>query len=288
MPRHTPARARRGRAVLWLVLLLALAGVAVAIVLARRWNREYAAAGGAVARSAPPAKSARPAGASAPAGQRPRGGLFDMAVKPAPVTTTFEGCPPEGDSQRMAEINRLKNRVDTSAAYRLVPLDSLLTLSWPPATPERTPRQWSRADRAAIERRQGIPVAVEGYVAGARLSGTESTNCHGADARYRDWRLWIVARAGESRARSVVTEPTPRVRASHPGWSLDALRDAQRARERVRVSGWLFFDPEHPDQIGKTRGTLWEIHPVTRIEVQRGGRWVSLDRLTTPAATAGR
>ena len=29
--------------------------------------------------------------------------------------------------------------------------------------------------------------------------------------------------------------------------------------------------------MGKTRGTIWEIHPVTKIEVYQGGRWIDLD-----------
>jgi len=45
----------------------------------------------------------------------------------------------------------------------------------------------------------------------------------------------------------------------------------------VRVSGWLLLDQEHPDQVGRTRGTIWEVHPIMRFEVQRGGRWVALD-----------
>jgi hypothetical protein len=39
----------------------------------------------------------------------------------------------------------------------------------------------------------------------------------------------------------------------------------------VRISGWLMMDPEHPDQIGNTRGTIWEIHPIMQIEVQESG-----------------
>ena len=39
------------------------------------------------------------------------------------------------------------------------------------------------------------------------------------------------------------------------------------------------MDPEHPDQIGKTRGTIWEIHPITKIEVEQNGGWVTLDSL---------
>src|SRR5262249_45714418 len=44
--------------------------------------------------------------------------------------------------------------------------------------------------------------------------------------------------------------------------SLDKLRG-----KTVRVTGWLFFEPEdpHPDP----RGTRWEIHPVTDITLAK-------------------
>jgi hypothetical protein len=45
----------------------------------------------------------------------------------------------------------------------------------------------------------------------------------------------------------------------------------------VRISGWTMLDPEHPDQVDNTRGTIWEIHPIMQIEVQQQGRWVALD-----------
>ena len=37
------------------------------------------------------------------------------------------------------------------------------------------------------------------------------------------------------------------------------------------------FDPDHPAHLGVFRATLWEIHPITKIEVQQGGIWKSLD-----------
>ena len=64
------------------------------------------------------------------------------------------------------------------------------------------------------------------------------------------------------------------IRASRPEWKLGNIRRLVRDSTLVRVSGWLMLDPEHPDQLGKTRGTLWEIHPVMRIEVLREGRWI--------------
>jgi hypothetical protein len=40
------------------------------------------------------------------------------------------------------------------------------------------------------------------------------------------------------------------------------------------------LDQEHPDQVGRTRGTLWEIHPIMKIEVNRNGGWTTLNART--------
>jgi hypothetical protein len=45
----------------------------------------------------------------------------------------------------------------------------------------------------------------------------------------------------------------------------------------VRISGWLLMDQEHPEQLGQTRASLWEIHPILHIEVNEGGSWQSID-----------
>jgi hypothetical protein len=44
---------------------------------------------------------------------------------------------------------------------------------------------------------------------------------------------------------------------------------------RVRVYGWLFYDDPHSGDgsVGTWRGTAWEIHPVTRIEVFENVNW---------------
>ena len=52
-----------------------------------------------------------------------------------------------------------------------------------------------------------------------------------------------------------------------------------KKKQRVRISGWMMLDPEHPDQVGKTRGSIWEIHPIMKIEVNQNGSWVDLDSL---------
>ena len=215
------------------------------------------------------------------------GGPLDMPVKPVPAETTFLGCPPEGDRPPMGEFNRLKNRID-EGPYRPVPFDTILQLPWPRSLDNVGARRvWSRADRAAVGRYEGIPISVEGYVAGAKVSGPESPNCHGADPEMQDWHVWLSGSPGPDRTRSVVVETTPRVRARHPEWTVALLRRAGRDSVRVRIGGWLLLDPEHPEELGHTRGTLWEIHPVLRIEVQREGVWVPLESLRA-AAREGR
>ncbi len=80
----------------------------------------------------------------------------------------------------------------------------------------------------------------------------------------------------------MVVEVTPRWRGANPNWNLIAFQHLVSQHARVRITGWLMFDQEHPDQLHTaqnrpaTRGTLWELHPVTKIEVLSGGTWREL------------
>ncbi|MDB4906394.1 MAG: hypothetical protein JWO05_1178 [Gemmatimonadetes bacterium] len=210
----------------------------------------------------------------------PSARVFAMR-RQAPVSPGFEGCPANGDGGD-PDMNALKNRSDT-AAWQPVPIDTVLALPWPATTQRRHRERWSRDEMRDVARYEGVPISIEGYLAGGKQSGPESTNCHGADAGFRDWHVWLSPMPGRDRSNSIVVEPTPASRALHPYWTLNRIGHLSQRGELVRISGWLFYDPEHPEQLGKTRGTLWEIHPVMRIEVRRNGQWVPLD-----AAESGR
>lgn len=200
--------------------------------------------------------------------------LPTMARRPVPESPGFEGCPGDGDGGDR-DLNRLKNRVDT-AAWVPTPFASIVDLGWPPGVVRRSRVAWSRSDARRVAASEGVPVVVEGYFVGAKVEGPEATNCHGAESKFRDWHLWLAPSPGKDRRHSIVVETTPVIRARHPEWKLGTIHRLVRDSTLVRVSGWLMLDPEHPDQLGKTRGTLWEIHPVMRIEVRRGGRWGQL------------
>lgn len=255
---RTRTRRRRTGLVVWQLVLIVVVVIVLVVVLYQCAHRPTVGAAGGVV-----------------SGTAPLNTVPVIAGKPTPTEETFDGCPPEGDG-RDSVLNRLKNRIDTAAYYTPVTVGAILDIGWPASIDRQARSNWSVIDRATVERREGLPVVVEGYLAGAKVEGPETPNCHGADPKYRDWHIWLTAAPGESRARSVVIETTPRVRAMHPTWELSALRAIVRDSTRVRVSGWLMLDPEHPDQVGKTRGTIWEIHPITAIEYQRRGRWSTL------------
>jgi hypothetical protein len=55
------------------------------------------------------------------------------------------------------------------------------------------------------------------------------------------------------------------------------LQPVVDSQTQVRISGWLIYDWEHVSVIGTQRATVWEVHPITRIQIQQNGQWVDLD-----------
>ena len=94
-----------------------------------------------------------------------------------------------------------------------------------------------------------------------------------------DWHMYLTVAAGQGEASAVIVETTPRVRTSHPNWTVQRLAPWSGTGIPVRISGWLMLDPEHANMVGKYRGTIWEIHPITKIEVSQDNQWVDLDQL---------
>jgi hypothetical protein len=195
-------------------------------------------------------------------------GLFS----PAPVT-----CPAEGMGGDTI-LNRLKNRAlePRQAAPQTVP--GFLRSLTPDLGTGHSRAHFTAAQRAYVEPRERQALALEGYLLDAKQSGPEACNCHAIDAR--DFHVWLGAQPGLTpadskalRAGAVVVEPTPAGQHAHPTWRLHLIKKLARDGAKVRVTGWLMYDPEHGSELGKTRGTLWELHPVTRIEVWSGGRW---------------
>lgn len=188
--------------------------------------------------------------------------------------------------------NHLKNRTDEPASYHQVSWNAVATLPFPHNRlkhREGDAHPWPAADLAAIAEYEGTPLSIVGFLANAKVEGKESTNCNQTDTARVDWHLYLTKGPHQKTRQSIVVEVTPRVRPNHPSWNVDTLVALAQRGDTVRISGWLMLDPEHWDQMWKYTGpsdttgtkartTLWEIHPITKMEVRRGGQWLSLDR----------
>ena len=203
--------------------------------------------------------------------------------RPDPNTTTFDGpdghCGPTGDSGD-AVTNRWKNRTDAPVVYHEVTWSALQSLPYPNA--KKSLETWTPQQLAVIQPYQGIAVSVVGYLTAIKVQSGgsgESTNCHFTNSEEVDWHMPLVEQPGNPESTAIVVETTPRVRKLHGKWTPTALASWVTSAAPVRISGWTLLDPEHRGHLGKYRSTLWEIHPITRIEVFKDGQWVNVDEL---------
>jgi hypothetical protein len=196
---------------------------------------------------------------------------------------SYNDCPLEGSARDEAHRlrNRLKNRYnlpDQSQVASSITLEALLS----PGN-DRTRFRTSQA------------ATIVGYVVRVIPGGLgESCNCGSTSKRYRDTHIELALSVSDSAPeRRIIVEVTPRIRAAMLkqgiDWSTDNL--AQKIEhQRVRISGWMFFDEDHAEESENTafrgsnrqkiwRATAWEVHPVTRIEVRDRDRWVAVDQL---------
>ena len=187
----------------------------------------------------------------------------------------FDGCPPEGKGGDSA-LNRLKNRVQVRSTFEAMEFEELAELPIPNGIGKKHRSEWPAAILKTVGTQENRAVQVVGYLLKVKLEGPEGTNCGSNVQRDRDFHLWLANSADDDRSDSVVVEISPRFRAQHSSWSLTNLNRLVKQRAQVRISGWLMLDQEHPEQLGKTRATLWEIHPILRIEVWSGGQWREL------------
>lgn len=202
--------------------------------------------------------------------------VLEAAPKPPPIDSAFDGCGDAG-SQPDYPLNRLKNRID-DGKYLRVDWKLIARLPWPTRVGYRFRNQWTESETRPVKRFEGAAVEVEGYAVTYKLEIPEPPNCYSTDPRNRDYHVWLSEHARGNQRKSIVVEITPRVRARHPGWTADRLQSLVASQAKIRVRGWLMLDQMHPESIGGSRTTLWEIHPIMQIDWRSpNGRWLSLD-----------
>lgn len=177
--------------------------------------------------------------------------------------------------------NVLKNRVTAPNAFEEMAVTEFKQTFNPNLALPRRRAAFSDEQIGVVSPEEKRGVILTGYILRAVKQGPENTNC-GSPTRV-DIHMWIYSGTRQDKAqrtalrgKAVVVEATPSWQDNHADWTATRLEKIASSRVKVRISGWVMYDPEHPDKMGKTRGTLWEIHPVTRIEYWTGTDWKDL------------
>lgn len=158
-----------------------------------------------------------------------------------------QNCPPQGDNPKEVKDNLLKNRqfFDKNKAicypFELMMKDGI-------------------QDTGAVY--------VDAYITSAKISGTESCECHIADKSFKDYHIFISATKGDKLGiHNQVVEVSRYARALNPSITFEYVKSL--VGHKVRVYGYTFIDVEHKNVIGSKnqwRAGLEEIHPVFFID----------------------
>lgn len=140
------------------------------------------------------------------------------------------------DKGETAEAERVKGR---SSEPKAAEIDSAVTLD-------------AMLEKGEKDLNQEKAATVEGYI--VQVEKEEDGDMHvvlGPSKGETDTKRWVIV------------ELTPAWQRKKPSLSLAAIRKLHG--NKVRVTGWLYWEPDadQPDP----RGTRWEIHPVTSIEI---------------------
>jgi hypothetical protein len=204
---------------------------------------------------------------------KPNSFLADLSTL---TTGVFEGCQPEGSGGDPI-LNRLKSRDIPPSSYEPITVAKLLSVEHTSldAAGNAFRANWPNASLAEAALWEQRGATLEGYLLDAMQQQPAAWNCN--DVLRCDYQLWIGISPDADPSNAIIVGISPRLLPSHPNWRLGILNRLAKDRAKVRISGWLLWDQQYQEEVGKSRSTLWEIHPIHVIEVWSGGGWRNLD-----------
>jgi hypothetical protein len=208
---------------------------------------------------------------------------------PKVVPANWGVCPAAGSGGIYGKAYLEKNRVTIPCAYEPTNVDQLLQLDHPPANVRSLPANDKRLQY--LQALEAKAVMVDGYVALVKDGGQEGVNCKPSSRVDVHMELvdTDVMDPKKNRPTHVIAEVTPWFKEFVAGWSKSNLAQyasyvddysgvIQHTPAHVRIYGWMFFDEAHAGNGSKTwRGTEWEVHPITKIEVFDSGTWKEVE-----------
>jgi hypothetical protein len=201
------------------------------------------------------------------------------------VPADWSVCPATGSGGMYAQAYVQKNRTNVPCTYTPMSVDDMLALR--PLSKSVRALPDTDPDAQYLKSAESKTVVVEGFLALAKDGGKEGVNC-GSGARL-DTHMELVDTDSQdpkgNRTKHVIAEITPWFHEAVPTWSTtdvgqfaSYVSDYKAPSEKnpptkIRVYGYLFFDEAHATGAESWRGTAWEVHPTTKIEIFENGVW---------------
>jgi hypothetical protein len=178
-----------------------------------------------------------------------------------------DNCPLPGTAKSVPNkaLNILKNR---QVAPRADQMDNAVTLEMMLAPGD---------DHGRFDEHTGATIV--GWVVNVQQGGhPETANCGSMSLFYTDSHITVGLSPNATEKETLVVEVTPRWRkdmaAKGLDWRTETLQQTLIGKQ-VKITGWLMFDLDHigqsvniaPNNPKDWRKTIWEIHPITAMEV---------------------
>src|SRR5215813_4382344 len=182
----------------------------------------------------------------------------------------FNGCPVKGNVGDLT-LNGLKNRTSQVSSPDTMTIDDILALPTPTVKTKIPRSKWSASNKQIVAGPEKKGVELEGFLDYVRHQGPEQCNC--SDPDQTDFHIWVCPAPNSRKKSCVVVEATPRWQDVNDSWDATSFNALAHAKTHVRITGWLMYDQDHGSEVGKSRATLWEIHPITKIEMEKNGHF---------------
>jgi hypothetical protein len=198
-----------------------------------------------------------------------------LFLTPALSERDFHDCPPEGMGGNVV-LNLLKNRSAMPSKFEEIDFEDLLKLEIPETANKKSRDEWTKDAQEFVNTNEKRAVRVVGYILKVKLEGREPPTCKKDEEFMRNFHLWLANSPDDEMLDAVVVKISSRIRAKNPSWNRTTLDRLVKQKSLLRINGWLMYDQEHPEQLGKTRATLWGIDPIMKIEIRVRGKWRDL------------
>jgi hypothetical protein len=184
-------------------------------------------------------------------------------------------CPPQGKGGD-PDHNVLKNRDLAPSSYEPMTIQELIDLSPQllKSQGKKHRRNWSQPALELVTEWERQGIVVEGRLIAVKSQGDESCNC--GSTTDTDFHIALGKTKTSKEKNCIVVEISPRLIPTHPNWNQEKLQRLEERKDKIRVSGWMLWDANHPDHLGKFRASLWEVHPIHRFEWKDGNTWRDL------------